>query len=255
LRTLAVSGSLTPEDVRLFHEGAFDGIELNVSRGWRGTNLDLLLTAKGLRALSVVGTYLEHINVISKLHSLEALDLVTLLRGQLDLSGLHNLRKCSLDYVPGLASAFELTNLTSLFVNRMPKAKVNTISKMVDLRNLGILSCGADSIGFLSPLSQLENLRLARFRNLSSIAPLAGLHSLRTLKLQDCRGAHSLEPLRELRQLRSIALQNCGPYDSLLPLKELTDLEEVVLYGKERRVLDESYAVLKSLPNLKVFQT
>lgn len=252
---LAVSGKFTPEDVRLFNDGGFDGVELNVSRGWLGTNLDLLLTLGNLKALSVVGTYLEHIDVIGQLQSLGALDIATLLRGRLDLSGLENLRTCSIDYVPGLASALELTKLTGLFVNRMPKAKVNKISKMTDLRTLGILSCGADSIDFLSPLTQLESLRLALFRNLQNLEPLANLHRLQVIKLQDCKGVHSLEPLRELTQLKSISLQNCGPYDSLLPLKGLVNLEKLVLYGKKRRVLDDSHRVLNELPNLKVVHT
>lgn len=225
-------------------------LRLNHGSGWDGEDLHFLRQFPHLKALAVTHYGLEDIGAIQCLRELRTLELFTYSKTVIDFRHFPKLEECSLEWTKGVSSALFMRQLSKLFINRIPKASVSTIGEMIGLRELGLLSCGVESLECISALTKLESLRLARFSKLTSNTFLSHLTELRDLWIQNCSGFYSFEPLRKHLLLETIGMHNCGPFESLEPLRNLKRLRSFVLSGPRNEVLDGGYGPVEDLPNL-----
>ena len=113
--------------------------------------------------------------------------------------------------------------------------------------NLGFLHIGRGEVSDLTPLAELENLRVLKlFGNpISDISPLAGLIGLQELHLGGSL-ISDLTPLANLQNLRVLRLQN-NQISDISPLSGLIGLRELILKGNAI----SDFTPLVSLTNLE----
>lgn len=248
---LKLRGNWSPKVAKLVRDRGVE--ELWLTGGRSDRHVDYVCEVPHLKALTLIHFTLDDPSPIECLHELRYLNLTTYSDGIVDFSNFPHLEECLIEWTKGVASALGVTTLRKLFVNRLPKARVVEVAQLTNLIDLGILSCGAESLEPLRNLKNLEKLRLGLFRKLKDIAFLSSLTELKELWIQSCSGFGSLEPLRDLAKLEDLFIENSGPFESLKPLAGLTHLRKFGLTGRKKKVLDGDDSPVSNLPNLEKF--
>ncbi|MEM7457446.1 MAG: hypothetical protein AAF456_24145 [Planctomycetota bacterium] len=109
---------------------------------------------------------------------------------------------------------------------RVSTEQVNDLSGWEQLAGLECVSIHGASddklpVG-LENLSQIKELCLARFAELTSLDELAGLESLEKLHISDCDALSDLSGLGGLTNLKFLSIENCSAFTTLDDLSGLT---------------------------------
>jgi hypothetical protein len=238
----------TPEIVSHLRERSVTGLELNVSKGWRG-NLKFLSDIPSLKELAVIqiGGGEIDLSPIQELTSLTHLSLSTYSKNNIDFRRFPNLLDCSLEWQPGFSSIFGVSGLKRLFLSGYSPASSEEFANLKDLEELSIKNTGIKSLFGISQLHGLRRLTLGLAKNLDSLAGVERLSQLVELEINTCKKLSSIEPISSLKRLRILLIVEFGDIASLKPIEGLTDLSKVMFYGSTN-FLDGDLSPLTRLP-------
>jgi Leucine-rich repeat (LRR) protein len=212
-------------------------LELNLGKGWRGTDLSFLEELPHLQSFEILASTISSAAPIHSLHGLRTLTVLTYCKSEIRFSAFPQLEECSLEWRPKAASLFECTTLRKLFVNGYKGKDVAPFAELVNLESLAIMNAPVHKLHGLSALKRLRSLRLGGLRRLDSLAGIEGLTNLEELKVQTCRAIRSIEEVGSLSKLRKLELSNDGDIETLKPLDKL-DCLEVVGFVESTNILD-----------------
>ncbi len=215
---------------RYLQEQPVAEIELNHAKGWHGDTLTFLSAFPRLRSLKVIDLTISSVEPIHALRELRALEVTTYCKTELRFSAFPHLEECALEWRPKATSLFDCQTLKNLFVNRYSGKDLEPFGRLKKLESLAILNAPIENLRGLQDLNNLQSLRLANLKRLTSISGIEGLVNLEKLEIHTCPGITSIAGIEHLSRLRQLHLNNDGAIASLKPLEELTALESVLFY-------------------------
>ena len=202
-------------------------LDLNYTKGWRGSDLSFLKELRHLRAFRILDWEIPSVAPIHFLHELRALKVITNCKTEIRFSEFPQLEECELEWRSKAASIFSCITLRKLFLNRYSKKDVHSFSTLVNLESLAILNAPIRNLLGLRTLWRLRSLRLGNLRQLRSLAGIEGLSALEELNVDTCRAITSIDEVGYISRLRKLCLDNCGEIESLKPLGKLSGLESM----------------------------
>ncbi len=205
-------------------------LELNISKGWHGSDLKFLAQLPFLLKFSIFHFGIPDIAPIHHLSNLRSINITTYCSTKIEFAAFPELEDCFLEWRPGAESMFRSTKLKSLGVNRYKGENLADFGILENLESLSILNSSLSSLTGLAQLRKLKQVRLAGLRKLCSLAEIGSLANLEELEVHSCRKVTSIEEVRELYSLRKLMLINDGNIDSLRPIVNLRKLEWVLFY-------------------------
>lgn len=225
-------------------------LELNMGKGWRGTDVDFIQLLPDLQALGIFDHfYVKSVAAIHHLHKLRSLAVETYCRTPIDFSAFPLLEDCTLQWRARSWSLFDRVGLRRLAVIGFKKRTFEDFARLTNLEQLTILGAPLENVEGIGGLKNLTYLRIGNMYRLQSIQGLEGAEHLRELWIQDARHLTSLEGVEKLKELRRLQLDNCRRIESLKPLERLPSLNTVVLI--ESNVVDGDMTPLLTLPALR----
>lgn len=226
-------------------------LELNMGKGWRGTDISFVRSFPRLQSLWILYLPLSSVEPIHSLHELRDLDVSTYCRSEIRFTEFPYLERCALEWRPRATSLFKAVTLKRLFVNGYKAKDVDSFSALMNLEDLQILNAPVTNIYGLNKLVLLKKLRLAGLRCLTSLEGIEELIGLEELQIQTCRRITSIEPLARLKNLRRLFLDTGGSINSLKPIDNLNRLE-IVTFAGSTIIVDGDISPLTRQKNLQV---
>jgi hypothetical protein len=187
-------------------------------------DLSFLTKLQHLESFSIVGWKIPPIDPIRHLINLRSLNISTDSRVNVKLSTFPLLEFCSLECPKGTL-LFDSVSLKTLVLNRYRGKDAFPLSTLRNVETLAIFGSAIQDLRGIGSLKQLQSLRLANLRKLTSLAGIEGLAHLETLHIQSCRRIETIDEVGYLSTLRKFILDNCGPLETLKPLDMLRELE------------------------------
>lgn len=231
---------------------AFDvvEIELNMAKGWYGTNLSFFSKLPWLLSVEILDMRLQDVAPVHELHKLKELEITTYCKTPMDYSCFPELERCGLEWRPRSESVFDCTTLKKLFINRYKGKDTDCFSRLVNLEDLTLLNAPIRNLLGLKSLVKLQRIRIGLLRQLGSLTGIEQLVNLRELDINTCRRFRSLAPIESLMRLEKLFFSNCGEIESLRPLSKLTNLNWIG-FCESTNILDGDLLPLMNLPNLE----
>jgi hypothetical protein len=236
-RRATLRGPWSPEMGVSLRAQAVVELVLNQAKGWRGDDLSFLAELPQLLAFDILDLRIKDIEPVHRLHELRRLGITTYCKTPLSFAAFPHLEDCALEWRSKATSLFDCLTLRKLFVDNFRGNDLDPFGRLTALESLAILNAPVETIQGLTPLGQLQQLRLANLKRLVSLAGLEELAALEELEIHTCRGIKSIEQIGRLQRLRKLTLANDGPIESLKPLAKLENLEWVLFY-ESTNILD-----------------
>lgn len=226
-------------------------LELNFSKGWKGSDLSLLADAPALDSLLVISLKLESLaGLISQNHLIDlTLDISDSCKTNVDWEVFENLKVLC---IPG-----HLINTTSpappslddLYIYK--RANIFFANWNDEVPHLKCLrlnrSTQCDLRGIHCPL--LTRLQLGDFRELRSLDGIERMPHLETLILDGCKKLESINAILECKKLRECHIIDCGGISSIKHLNSMPNLEKLCF--PNTKILDGNTACLSDFKALK----
>lgn len=249
---MVLQGAWTGSAERAFRKGDVCELELNTARGWPGGDVSFLGRIRDFLVwLRLLDFGLASDAAVSGLVRLRHLDLNAFASGDLDLTGLRDLRSCALQWRDGLRSLFLLEQLQRVFLNEYLARDLSAFAVFGSLRELRINGAKRlESIGSVGDCASLEVLELAGCPRLSGLLGIEQFRSLSRLELHGARRVGSLRGVGALTKLEELFLIGCGDVESLAPLARLESLRTLV-FSESTNVLDGDLSCLHGLRSLE----
>jgi hypothetical protein len=222
-------------------------LQLSLSRGWTGPDLEFLREVPHLLALDVINLRLENTFGIRFLTELRSLKLLTYVETVPDFSALTKLEYLHTDWKKGCDSIFSLP-LRLLTLGGFNEKTCAKIGRLKTLEYLNLTSRTVQDISDLSTNQNLVFLQLTYMRYLKSLAPIGTLN-LKALRLRNCKNFKDLAQIKDLVTLEVLDLLDCGEIYSLKPIEDMKRLEELWITG-DTDIVDGDFSVVDKLPLL-----
>jgi len=225
-------------------------LELNLAKGWRGSDLSFLARIPPLLAIEVLDGALEDDSGIHAQRGLRSIHLDTYAENELRLDELPDLESVSLNWRRKAQSLFRCVQIRELHLNGYDAPTAAQIGVFIRLESLALMSARFQDLRGFEPLAALRRLRLGNCRKLRSLDGIEGLAALEELEVNTAPRLGSIEALAGLSRLRKLDLNDCGRIPSLAPIANLSQLEHVVFYGSTC-ILDGDLSPLAALRRLR----
>lgn len=249
-KRVAVLRDLTPPEAAELAELAPAEIEISARKAWAGSNIEFLSALHGVRSLHLITMRGPDLRPISGLHSLVELTITCGSRRGTDLSGLHELKVCSLQWLPEFEGIFDLGALEDLSIASLPARISPKLNNLTRLRNLQLLDSGIADLRALGGMPELSSLCLGALNRITTLEPLAGLSGLKHIDINTCKGLNGIEPIVHLQSVVTFWLNNCGIIPTLKPLLNSVNLERLSFY-ESTNIRDGDIACLLALEKLR----
>lgn len=183
-----------------------------------------------LRKISLYGSKIRDIKLLSNLKNLQELDL-------------------SVTPISDLEPLKSVTSLQSLSIGNMQVTDFNFLSDMTNLKELWLDN---DRIYNLTPIKDLKNLQKLSLSGtkISDLKLLEGLTNLNTLWLGRSQ-VKSVKSLQELKNLKILSLRETQVSD-ISPLRKLIKLEQLDITKCNNITEEQVEDLQKALPNLEI---
>lgn len=187
---------------------------------------------------------------VSRLDSLESLDIEKPLNNEVDFSGLKSLKALSYCWDEiNASSVLSLSGLEYLKINNFKCSDFESFSGLVSLMFLEVSGGGGESINGISSLKRLRALSLYNLRKLEDVSCLNAMPGLESLEFQSCNKVIFPKSLSGMRSLRRLALLRQKDFQTLRFLDGCKSLE--ILHVLEMAVKDGDFGFLETMPSLR----
>lgn len=251
---MILRGPWREEYLAIVEQAGVVELEANTGRLWVGQDLSFLRELRQLVAITLLERGIPHLDLtpLGELTSLIELRLMVATSSPIDYSQFPHLRRCFLEWKPGVVNLFTCAGLTHLGLDHPPAKLLVELGNLPLLQELSLFTCPVRSLDSLGSLNHLRSLRLANLRKLEGNDFLAQLGTLRWLQVQQCTGFNDLSPLAHLRDLEELFLESVGKVNSLRPLFGLKRLRKFHLYGRST-LLDDDLSLEEVMPQLEQY--
>lgn len=183
-----------------------------------------------IRRLSVSGTSIADLSVVSELRNLEGLNIASSVE-DVDFSRLVRLQECGLSEVASLGNIHECPSLEDL---RLLSVRIRDVKALTPLKSSlrRLILSNMNSLTTLEGVEalKLEELRLIYLGRVRSIAPVTKLRRLRLLEVTGSQRIVNIAQIGKLTSLRELHIERGPALPSFAPLKPLSELRVLKIW-------------------------
>lgn len=225
-------------------------LELNTGHDWKGENIDFLEKLSHLKSFVLIDYSIKSVEPIYNLQNIEKLELLTYSKNAIDFNYFPNLKECGFEWIKGSESIFQCFKLEKLYINRYDNKNSQNFEKLINLKELTLLSPRFENISGITTLSNLKDIRISNSRSLKDFSSLNKLINLEKIEIQSCKSLKKLEEIFELTNLKQLFILDCGEIESIKGIENLQNLESFIFY-ESTNIIDGDLTPILKLSKLK----
>ncbi|MFE8073539.1 hypothetical protein QQM79_21055, partial [Marinobacteraceae bacterium S3BR75-40.1] len=249
--SVLVKGKWNNKIVEWMKQNDIKGLYLNSSEGFKSKNFDFLLDIPELELLNIISPPVDKLSVIDRLINLKSISLSCAWEDKIDLSGLHRLENCFINYAKGAESVFECSSLRCLYIDEFKLKSFAEIKNLSKIECLTIANSNFNSPELLGELKSLRKLVLLNCKKLDHLDGISNLKNLEWLTIDGSTKITNIKELSSLGNLEVLQLSDNKEIESLRPIRGMAHLRALCFFGST--VISEGdLTFLEGLPKLSL---
>ncbi|MEP7377237.1 MAG: hypothetical protein ABI675_27795 [Chitinophagaceae bacterium] len=202
--------------------------ELNYVFGFTQESTDFFKDYSFVDDVAIIPAPNIDITGINHLKNLKRLRISHPHKQELDFMNFPLLEYASFDWNNKVKNLDKAINLKSLSIFKWKMEDFSFLSPLTNLEELKIVSSAIKDLGGLNTLVKLRTLELYINTKLTSLSGIDTVcATLTTLIIETCKQLNKIDEVSALQNLENLEVNNCGNIDSLKPITGLKKLKRI----------------------------
>jgi len=145
----------------------------------------------------------------------------------------------------------KMSNVQILELNQVKFKKKETLSDLINLRELTLLNGNVNELNFLGQLENLQKLEIGRIRGLNSISFISKLKKLEYLNINNQAQIEKLPNFSSLGLLKELSIDNLKRLKDISNIVKINSLESLFFNRLDKNLEPKDFKLLTKLRKLK----